>query len=188
MDYSTLDDATLIALIAHTHTRALSELYVRYHRLVFSLAVNSVRDYATAEEVTLDVFTRVWEKAATYRANQAKVTTWLVTITRNCAIDVLRQRNARLEREATWAEVSSPDAGNPAEMVELALQRERVRAAIAQLTPEQKQALALAYFGGYTHHQIAEALAQPLGTVKTRIRLAMQKLRQILQDKELLIR
>ncbi len=185
MNYSTLDDAALVALIAQTQSRALSELYERYHRLVFSLALNSVGDTAAAEEITLDVFIRVWKKAATYRADQARVVTWLMTITRNCAIDVLRQRSTRLEHDSAWAEVAAlKPHNNPEELIDLRLQQERVQAAIAQLTPEQKQALALAYFKGYTHHQIAESLAQPLGTVKTRIRAAMQKLRQLLADEE----
>lgn len=186
MNYSTLDDAELVALIALAHPDALSELYDRYHRLVFSLALNSVADYATAEEITLDVFTRVWEKAETYRAERAKVVTWLLSLTRHRAIDVLRQRNTRLERDSvSWADVSAPP--NPPmtsleDVVELGLRRELVRAAVAQLPAEQKQALALAYFRGYTHRQIAEVLQQPLGTVKTRLRSALQKLRQILQD------
>jgi RNA polymerase sigma-70 factor (ECF subfamily) len=182
VDYQTLDDTTLVALMAHAQPNALNELYRRYNRLIFSLALNSLGDHASAEEVTLDVFTRAWEKAATYQVQQAKVTTWLVSITRNCAIDVLRQRQARLERDTRWAENSAPLVSNPEEAVELTLQRERVRAALAHLSAEQKQALALAYFQGYSHHQIAQTLAQPLGTVKTRIRSAMQKLRQILHD------
>ena len=75
MNYSILEDVELLKLIARAQPDALSELYDRYHRLVFSLALNSVADYATAEEITLDVFTRVWEKAATYQADRAKVTT-----------------------------------------------------------------------------------------------------------------
>lgn len=186
MDYSTLDDAELMALIARSHAEALSELYDRYHRLVFSLALNSVADYAIAEEITLDIFTRIWEKAGTYQADRAKVTTWLMSMTRHRSIDELRQRKSRLERDSIgWAETSSPpEAGgnDPEEVLELALQRERVRTAVAQLPAEQKQALALAYFRGYTHSQIAEILQQPLGTIKTRLRSAMQKLRQILED------
>jgi RNA polymerase sigma-70 factor (ECF subfamily) len=186
VDYSTLDDAELIRLIAQAQPDALSELYERYHRLVFSLALNSVANYATAEEITLDVFTRVWEKAETYRPEQAKVSTWLLSLARHRSIDVLRQRNARPERNSvSWADVSPPfhpPDSNPEEVVELSLQREYIRAAIAQLPADQKQALALAYFRGYSHSQIAEVLQQPLGTVKTRLRSAMQKLRQLLQD------
>ncbi len=186
MDYPNLDDAELMALIARAHPDALSELYDRYHRLVFSLALNVVADYATAEEITLDVFARLWEKAETYRPDQAKVTTWLLSMTRHRSIDMLRQRQARPEQNTlSWANLSAttnPGLNSLEEVVELTARRERVRAAVAQLPTDQKQVLALAYFRGYTHRQIAEMLQQPLGTVKTRLRSAMQKLRQILQD------
>jgi RNA polymerase sigma-70 factor (ECF subfamily) len=188
VNYSTLDDETLIKLIVRSHADALSELYERYSRLTFSLALNLVGDHATAEEIMLDVFLRVWEKAGTYRPGQAKVSTWLTSITRYRAIDVLRRRGSRPEqRSVSWAEVSSDAVVSPdglEDTAELAMQRQRVRAAIAELPPDQKQALTLAYFKGYTHRQIAETLDQPLGTVKTRIRLAMQKLRQMLQDEQ----
>ena len=187
MDYSTLTDETLIRLIARTQPDALSALYDRYNRLVFSLALNVVGDRATAEEITLDVFTRIWEKAATYQADQARVNTWLTRITRNRSIDILRKRSSRPEQHTVaWADLSNgaiPNGGpNPEEFAELALQQARVRTAIAQLPVEQQQALALAYFKGYSHRQIAELLDQPLGTIKTRLRLALQKLRHMLGD------
>ena len=188
MDYSALDDGTLIRLISRAQTDALSALYERYYRLVFSLAVNIVGDRHTAEEITLDVFTRIWEKAETYQAEQAKVSTWLTSITRYRAIDELRRREARPEKHSVeWAEVSPsamPRVNGPEAAAELALQKQRVRAAIAKLPEEQQQVLALAYFKGYTQREIAEALDQPLGTVKTRIRLAMQKLRDILGEEQ----
>jgi RNA polymerase sigma-70 factor (ECF subfamily) len=189
VDYSILDDATLVGLIVQAHPDALGELYERYHRLIFSLALNTVGDYAAAEEITLDIFTRLWEKADTYQAHQAKVSTWLLSMTRYRSIDVLRQRNSRREHDkVSWADVSSaahPTANSPEEIVELTQQREHIRAAIAQLPADQKQTLALAYFKGYTHRQIAEILQQPLGTVKTRLRSALQKLRQALRDDSL---
>lgn len=188
MDYSTLDDETLIRLIAHAHADALSALYARYNRLVFSLALNVVEDHGTAEEITLDVFTRVWERARTYRGEQAKVSTWLTSITRYRAIDELRRRGARPKPHSLdWADVSPdalPHVNGPEATTELRLQRQQVRAALAELPEEQRQALALAYLKGYTHREIAEALNLPLGTVKTRIRLAMQKLRDKLQEEE----
>lgn len=188
MDYTTLDDETIIRLIAHARNEALSELYDRYSRLVFSLALNSVGDQATAEEVTQDVFVRVWQRARQYRADRGKVSTWLTGITRYRAIDQLRRRGSRPEQHSvTWAEVSPtavPAVNGPEEATQLAMQRERVRAALAQLPEEQKQVLALAYFQGYSQSQIAESLALPLGTVKTRVRLAMQKLREMLQDEQ----
>lgn len=192
MDYSALNDQTLIRLIVRADSDALSELYDRYSRLVFSLAVNSVGDRATAEEITLDVFTRVWQKASTYRAEQAKVSTWLTSITRYRAIDELRRRDARPEHASlAWADVAPdgmPRVDGPEEVAQRSLQRQWVRDAVATLPEEQRQALALAYFRGYSHREIAETLDQPLGTVKTRIRLAMQKLHDMLQDEPINIR
>ena len=186
MDYTALDDQTLVALIVQARAGALSELYDRYGRLVYSLALHSVGDSATAEEITQDVFLRVWQRARQYRADRAKVSTWLTSITRHRAIDQLRRRGSRPEQHGVaWAEItpgSEPAANGPETAVSLAIERERVRRAIASLPEEQQQVLALAYFQGLSQSQIAEATGQPLGTVKTRVRLGMQKLREILQD------
>jgi RNA polymerase sigma-70 factor (ECF subfamily) len=181
-----LDDASLIELIAQAQMDAFSELYDRYNRLVFSVAYAIVGDRAIAEEVTLDVFVHVWQRARTYRPERAKVSTWLVATTRHRAIDILRWKKSHPEAERLdWAESSLQNGlalRDAEEHVELSLQRKRVREALAQLPTDQRQALALAYFSGYSHPQIAEALKQPIGTIKTRIRMAMQKLRQMLQE------
>jgi RNA polymerase sigma-70 factor (ECF subfamily) len=116
------------------------------------------------------------------------VNTWLTAITRYHAIDTLRRQGTRPDSGSlSWDELASQGAPAPHELeegLELSWQQERVRAAVAQLPIDQQQALVLAYFQGYTHPQIAEILNQPLGTIKTRIRLAMQKLRQMLQDEQ----
>ena len=178
------DDTTLMKLIAEGETAALGELYDRYNRLVFSIAMTVVGDEATAAEITLDVFTRVWQRAGSYRPEQARVTTWLTAITRHHGIDVLRRQGARPEAHSiSWDGLPGQAAGEDVEEeAELAWQRGRVRAALEQLTAEQQEVLGLAYFKGYSHQQIANALNQPLGTVKTRIRSAMQKLRQLLVE------
>lgn len=187
-DYATYGDERLISLIAQLHEPALTQLYDRYHRLVFSLAFAIVNDRETAEEVTLDVFLRVWQKAGTYRAEQAKVSTWLTHIARHHAIDILRRRAARLDHSAVhWQDAISnleSSQSDPQESAEVSLRRERIRSALNQLPVDQKQALVLAYFGGFTQSQIAEMLAQPLGTIKTRLRLAMQKLREFLHEED----
>lgn len=187
-DYARHDDESLIRLIAQLQEGALSQLYDRYNRLVFSLALAIINDRATAEEITLDVFMRVWQKAGTYRRDQAKVSTWLTYIARHHAIDVLRRRAVRADHYAVNLDDATSSRGlsdqDPQEFAELSLRRERIHAALAQLPEDQKQALVLAYFNGYTQHQIAEALNQPLGTIKTRIRLAMQKLRDFLRDEQ----
>lgn len=188
MDYTALEDETLLRLVSEDHAEALSELYDRYGRLVFSVALHVVGERSTAEEITLDVFVLVWEKAGTYRTDRSKVTTWLTSITRHRAIDVLRRQGSRLEQHSvSWTTVSPTDrpvVDSAEDAADLSLQRARVRAAVAQLPADQRQALTLAYFKGYTQRQIAEALDQPLGTVKTRIRLAMQKLRRLLQEEQ----
>src|SRR5215211_5017085 len=107
-DYAKFDDERLISLIVQSQEQALAQLYDRYNRLVFSLALAIVNDGPTAEEITLDVFMRVWQKAGTYRADQAKVSTWLTHIARHHAIDVLRRQAARLDQFAVhWEDVFS---------------------------------------------------------------------------------
>lgn len=181
-----VDDISLIELIVDAHADAVKELYDRYHRLVFSVAFAILGDPSTSEEVTLDVFVRVWQRARMYRAERAKVSTWLVAITRHHAIDVLRRQNSHpdlksLHLDDVLLHNESPTS-DPEARAEVSLLQARVRNAVARLPAEQRQALILAYFSGYTQQEIAEVLKQPLGTVKTRIRLAMQKLRQTLVD------
>jgi RNA polymerase sigma-70 factor, ECF subfamily len=187
-DFAKYEDERLISLITQSREEALAQLYDRYNRLVFSLALAIVNDRATAEEITLDVFMRVWQKADSYRSDQAKVSTWLTHIARHHAIDVLRRRSVRPDQYAVDWEDAIPDhvspEHNPQEFAELSQQRERIQAALAQLPADQRQALTLAYFNGYTQRQIAEVLKQPLGTIKTRLRLAMQKLRDFLRDEQ----
>jgi RNA polymerase sigma-70 factor (ECF subfamily) len=106
-DYAKYNDEKLISLIAQLQEEALTQLYERYSRVIFSLALAIVNDQATAEEVTLDVFLRVWQKAGSYRAEQAKVSTWLTHIARHHAIDVLRRRAARPDQHAVHLDDSA---------------------------------------------------------------------------------
>ena len=181
-----LDDIALINLIIQKNEAALGELYDRYQRLIFSVAINIVGERGVAEEITLDVFTRVWEKADTYHPERAKVTTWMVRMARNRSIDMLRREAVRpMKHSVGWADISSEPAANndsPETAAHLAIQKERVREAVATLPDNQREVLGLAYFKGFTHSEIARELDLPLGTVKGRIRSGMQKLRTLLQD------
>lgn len=186
VDERYVDDSVLMRRIAQGQEAALSELYNRYCRLVMSVAYNVVHNRETAEEVTLDIFTRVWEKAETYDAGQARVSTWLTRMARNQAIDRLRREAVRPSRySVSWAEMPVEpvlDETNDLETaVHLNLEQQRVRAAVASLSAHQREALALAYFQGYSHSEIAQVLDEPLGTVKGRIRAGMQKLRGLLE-------
>jgi RNA polymerase sigma-70 factor (ECF subfamily) len=184
MKFDHMDDALLIRHIASGQESAVDALYDRYNRLVFSVALAVVGERSIAEEVTLDVFVHVWRGARTYDPARAKVSTWLVAIARHHAIDVLRWQSARLDSKSLLLEEvqlqDDPDLPDPEEQAELSMERKHVQGALAALPSEQRQALFLAFFKGYSHQQIANLLEQPLGTVKTRIRLALQKLRRIL--------
>ncbi|MGD2156348.1 MAG: sigma-70 family RNA polymerase sigma factor [Anaerolineales bacterium] len=183
MDYTKLKDLSLIRLVIQEHPQALSELYDRYSRLVYSLAVHILGDSAVAEEVTQEVFINIWEKADTYNPDQSKVNTWITSIARYKSIDVLRKRDVRPDGHSIgWSVMpksSEPRINGryPEEETNLKIQAGKVKKAIDTLPEEQKEALYLAYFGGYSHREIAEKLDVPLGTVKTRIRLAMEKLK-----------
>ncbi len=183
MDYATLDDQTLIGLIVHRQPEALSVLYDRYSRLVYSLSLHMLGDDSAAEEVTLDVFKRVWQHAGSYRADRGSVSTWLSGIARNRTIDRIRRRRARpeghsvaLDAVAHRLHATTPE---PERKAHLALQRERLHEALEGLPDEQREVLLLSYFGGLSQREIASALDLPLGTVKTRVRLGMEKLRDV---------
>ncbi len=194
LDFATIDDAQLLIILARAASGrpsdpdlngAIGELYDRYGRLVYTIAIHTVGDAETAEEITQDVFVRVCEGARTYRPEMAKVSSWLVSITRHRSIDELRRRGARPEKDsADWPEDSDPNyldgmltEDGPEARVEGSLRRRGLRQLIASLPPDQREVLALAYFRGLSHSEIASQLGEPLGTVKSRIRLAMQKLR-----------
>jgi RNA polymerase sigma-70 factor (ECF subfamily) len=179
------EDIDLIRAIQNRHESALGELYDRYGRLVYSLAVRMVGEHNLAEEITQDVFVLVWHKAYTYQPDLGKVATWLTSMARNRTIDMLRRQKVRPEgHRAEWTD------GTAADQLDLKLETQveheqgvrRLHAAMASLPPEQLKVVAMAYFGGLSHQEIADALGDPLGTVKTRLRLGMQKLRTLLVD------
>ena len=176
-------DYELMRRVAGRDEAALAELYDRHGRRVMSVAQSVVGDWATAEEVTFDIFLRVWQNAATYDPSLAGVPTWLTRLARNRAIDRLRRESVRPAAHSVAFVEAAPAARAPTDTetdVERALERQRVRAAVASLPAEQRQALALAFFQGYTHSEIAGLLDQSLGTVKGRIRGGMIRLREVL--------
>ena len=182
------DDEDLIRSIVEGKSTALGELYDRYGRLVYSLVFQVVGDSGTAEEVSQEVFLQIWNKAGTYHAEQGKVATWLTSVARHKAIDSLRRKGARPEgHQVEFEGDDESDLVDPVgveEQVELSQRSLAVRQAISHLPPDQKKALAMAYFKGMTHQEVADAIGEPLGTIKTRIRLGMLKLRQLLETED----
>jgi RNA polymerase sigma-70 factor, ECF subfamily len=205
LDFALAEDAQLFAVIAETsqtHSEdpvlngAIGELYDRYGRLVYSVAIHVVGDTETAEEITQDVFARACDAASTYKPEMTKVSSWLASITRHRANDELRRRNARPEKN----NVDWPEEGDPSNLdakltengleegVENNLQNHNLHQIIASLPTDQRQALTLAYFYGLSHSEIASLLGEPLGTVKSRIRMAMQKLRDTMIESGMMYR
>ncbi len=181
---ATTDDVELMQRMAQGEEPALGELYDHYGRLVMSVALGVAGDRATAEEVTLDVFLSAWQHAGDYDPSLSKVSTWLTRLARNRAIDRLRREAVRPAGHSVAFNEDAPIVRASSDVdaaVDRLLTRQRVRAAVASLPVEQRQALALAFFQGYTHSEIAGLLDQSLGTVKGRIRGGMIRLRQLLE-------
>ena len=157
-----INDEDLIRSIIDGKSGALGDLYDRYGRLVFSLAYQVVGDSATAEEITQEVFLQVWNKANTYQAGQGKVVTWLTSVARHKAIDSLRRKGARPEGHQigfeTEEELDLVDPVGVEEQVENSQRSQTIRRAIAHLPPDQQKALALAYFKGMTHQEVADLI------------------------------
>jgi RNA polymerase sigma-70 factor (ECF subfamily) len=167
------EEATLAAAFARRETWAFDEAYRRYGSLLFSVALNVLHNAEEAEDCVHDVLVRVWKKPAAFAMERGTVRAFLVVCVRNDAIS--RQRTAA--RRTRLAERISHE-NESVEEIEVAdyIEHARVREALAQLPEDQRQALTLAYFGGKTHVEIAKALDQPLGTIKSRISLGLRKL------------
>lgn len=161
---------------------ALAALYDRYRAILFGLLLRILHNRAEAEDILQEVFVQVWQRAASFDESRGKVFTWLVTLTRSRAIDRLRMLGSR-ERTVEEAARNQSDAVSDAEVDAIAAQRSQiVRRALNELPVEQRQVLLLAYFNGFSQSEIAEHLNSPLGTVKTRMRTALTKLREMLSS------
>lgn len=171
----------LIQSIASGNQAALRALYERSHRLVYTLAVRITNNRETAEEVTVDVFHDVWRRAASYDAAGGSVVGWIMNQARSRAIDRLRFEQ-RQKRVNTGTDNPLPDtaARGPVEMLDVSEQGRLVREALCVLTPAERQAIEAAFFSELTYREVAARLDQPLGTVKTRVRSGLEKLRQAL--------
>lgn len=175
-------DAQLVSAIAVGDAHALQALSLRYSRMLTALAWRFLGDEADAEEVVADVLWHAWSDAKSFDPARGSVAAWLVTMARSRAIDRLRAKKAR--QNSPQIEASIPNPSDPAMDVDEAQRAQIVRAAVASLDAEERAALELAYFSDLSQSQIAERLQIPLGTVKTRIRNAMIKLRQVLGQRQ----
>ncbi len=172
------DDTVLLQRVAAGDGDALLLLHKRYANLVYSMALRVLGDSHLAEEVTQDVFLKLWQKSQRYDSRRGSFSTWLLSVTRFAAIDRLRR-----EGRIPVASLQPGDQSEPAiadQFQERAWEQgQHLRLLLEQLPPEQRQLIELAYFGGMAHRDLAEHLNLPLGTVKSRLRLGLQKLRAL---------
>ena len=176
------DLVSLVERVAAGDQSALATLYDATNRFIYSLILRVLGDMGSAEEVLIDVYTQLWRQAASYDANRGAPLAWMATIARSRAIDRLRSSWQDQHRKESL-DVLGDAPANTASPEESAAASERqrfVREALNLLTPEQRRVIELAYYSGLSHSEIAEKLNQPLGTVKTRTRLGMMKLREAL--------
>ena len=182
-DLTTVTDAELIELVTQGDQDALAMLYERYSRAVYSFSLRIVGDAQVAEEILQEVFVRAWQQGGSFQSARGTLITWLLSITHNLSIDEVRRRKRRPQKaeseEPETILAALPDDGiGVEEEVWLSSLRVSIQDALQQLPATQREAIELAYFQGLTQREIADTLGEPLGTIKTRMRLGMLKLRE----------
>jgi RNA polymerase sigma-70 factor (ECF subfamily) len=178
-DFAHLSDEAVVALTARSDEAALAELYDRYGRAAYGLAFRVLRDPALAEDAVQEAFLDVWRQADRFVPERARASAWLFTFVHRRAVDVVR----REERRRTDPIESAPEPGGATAEDEawLRLERERVQHALRQLPDAQREAIELAYYGGFTQSELAERLGEPLGTIKSRMFSGLARLRELLE-------
>ena len=179
-DVAQLSDEALLALASRSDEAALGELYDRYGRVAYGLALRILRDRALAEDAVQEAFLAVWRSAGSFLAEQGKPSTWILTLVHRRAVDLVRREERR--RAEPLDELVQPTGEATDEEAWLRAQRQVVQEALRKLPPEQREALELAYYGGFTQSELAERLGQPLGTIKSRMFTGLKRLRELLAE------
>jgi RNA polymerase sigma factor (sigma-70 family) len=180
-DLAHLSDEALLSLVASSDDLALAELYDRFGGVAYGLALRILRDEALAQDAVQEAFLAVWRSADRFLAERAKASTWILTLVHRRAVDLVRREDRRrgepLERAAEpVAPATTEDEAT------IGYERRVVQEALRQLTPEQREALELGYYGGLTQSELAERLGQPLGTIKSRMFTGLSRLRDLLAE------
>ena len=177
-------DPALLKRVVRRDRKALEALYDRYSRQVYSLSLRMVENQSQAEEITQDVFMTVWSRGQTYHSERGPFSAWLMSVAHNRCIDELRKRRRRARYPTQDIDnLRVEPSGNSEEVADAVfnlLDREEITEALNKLPPPQKQVIVMAYFQGLTQSEISQALSTPLGTVKTRMRLGLQKMRDLM--------
>lgn len=177
-----LSDEALVALVARADAEALAELYDRFGRVAYGLALRIVRDPGLAEDAVQEGFLAVWRSAGRFVAERAKASTWILTLVHRRAVDVVRREEPR--RGEPLESAPQGAGGATDEEAWLRLRRSRVQEALRRLPDKQREALELAYYGGFTQSELADRLGEPLGTIKSRMFSGLASLRELLAETE----
>lgn len=179
-DHVHLSDEALVALAARSDESALAALYDRIGGVAYGLAYRVLRDDALAQDAVQDAFLNVWRTAAGFDPGRAKASSWILTLVHRRAVDIVRREQRRRSEPLEGA--PEPQEGSAEQAAWLRLDRERVQAALAQLPDQQREAIELAYYGGFTQSELAARLGEPLGTIKSRMFAGLARLRELLDD------
>jgi RNA polymerase sigma factor (sigma-70 family) len=179
-DLAHLSDEALVTLVARGDEPALAELYDRFGRVAYGLAFKILRDRALAEDAVQEAFLALWRSAGRFIAERAKASTWILTLVHRRAVDLVRRQQQR--RAEPLEAVSQVSGETTEEQAWLRLRQARVREALRKLPDQQREALELAYFGGFTQSELADRLGEPLGTIKSRMFAGLARLRELLGD------
>ena len=179
--FAHLSDEAVVALVARSDQDALGELYDRFGRVAYGLAYRILRDRALAEDAVQEGFMTAWRTADRFMPERAKASTWLLTLVHRRAVDLVRRENRRRAEPLDESHDSAAE-GSTEQDAWLRFERERVQDALRRLPDQQREALELAYYGGFTQSELAERLGQPVGTIKSRMFAGLARLRELLGE------
>ena len=182
-DLAHLSDEALVALVARSDETALAELYDRFGRVAYGLARRILRDDALAEDAVQEAFLTIWRSASKFVPERGKASTWILTLVHRRAVDLVRREERR--RAESLGDEREEVVGATDEAVWLRYERERVQGALRKLPDQQREAIELAYYGGFTQSELADRLGQPVGTIKSRMFTGLSRLRDLLAEPEL---
>ncbi len=179
--FAHLSDEAVVALVARSDQSALAELYDRFGRVAYGVALRILRDEKLAEDAVQEGFLTAWRNADRFMPERAKASTWLLTFVHRRAVDLVRREDRR-RADLLPADAELTSTGSAEDDAWLRFERERVQAALKQLPDQQREALELAYYGGFSQSELAERLGQPVGTIKSRMFAGLGRLRELLAD------
>ena len=179
--FAHLSDEAVVALVARSDQSALAELYDRFGRVAYGVALRILRDEKLAEDAVQEGFLTAWRNADRFMPERAKASTWLLTFVHRRAVDLVRREDRR-RADSLPADAELPSTDSAEDDAWLRFERERVQAALKQLPDQQREALELAYYGGFSQSELAERLGQPVGTIKSRMFAGLSRLRELLAD------